>query len=167
MSALGLPVGINCPVKDGCQSITNGVKCPIPANTKIVYNIEMDILDKYPEVSYKIIWQRTKSQNQNGFICSGHCYSMFISKMEVLMPSVCSYQFLLTVIISNFYVSSYHLFFKKSHHVVNKDQQVQQRRVQQQLIPPFPQPPHHWLKMLARISLWDSALTLTTMTAEN
>ena len=64
------------------------------------------------------------------------------------------------------------IMFLKNHRVVNKDQQVQQRqvqqrRVQQQLIPPFPQPPHHWLKMRARISLWDSALTLTTMTAEN
>ena len=46
-SASGYPIGINCPVKDGCKSIMNGTKCPIPADTKIVYNMEIAILD-YP-----------------------------------------------------------------------------------------------------------------------
>ena len=50
MSAFGLPVGIPCPVKDGCNSITNDVQCPIAPETKITYQIKIFIAAVYPEV---------------------------------------------------------------------------------------------------------------------
>ena len=50
MSAFGLPVGIPCPVKDGCNSITNGAQCPIAPETKITYQIKIFIAAVYPEV---------------------------------------------------------------------------------------------------------------------
>ena len=55
MSAFGLPVGIPCPVKDGCNSITNGAQCPIAPETKITYQIKIFIAAVYPEVREKFL----------------------------------------------------------------------------------------------------------------
>ena len=46
-------VGIPCPVSDGCRSIANNVTCPIKAGTKVVYNIDIDVLPFYPQVRNK------------------------------------------------------------------------------------------------------------------
>ena len=44
------PVGIPCPVADGCKSIANNVTCPIKAGTEVVYNIDINVLPLYPKV---------------------------------------------------------------------------------------------------------------------
>merc|ERR1712117_692835 len=45
-----IPVGIPCPVADGCKSIANNVTCPIKANTTVVYNIDIDVKSLYPQM---------------------------------------------------------------------------------------------------------------------
>ena len=42
--------GIACPIADGCKSIANNVTCPIKAGTKVVYNIDIEVLSLYPQV---------------------------------------------------------------------------------------------------------------------
>ena len=54
------PVHIACPVADGCKSIVNNVTCPIKAGTKVVYNIDIDVLPFYPQVRNKNCFSQYK-----------------------------------------------------------------------------------------------------------
>ena len=44
MSASLLPgISIPCPAPDGCKTLANGDRCPIAANTEVVYNLAISV----------------------------------------------------------------------------------------------------------------------------